>query len=475
MKQYNDDKKKLILLIIITIILYIILYPQHSFYPDTYDYLFAGESILSLDYPYSIIHRGPIIPFFISILLALNIKMLTIMFIIPLIFSIFAVIAVFFLGKTLIKDGFTPSIILLTIPYFWRYSTRLIVDIPLLAFSSIALLYFFKTVEIKESYFYKTCIFTLVSILTKITGFILIPIYFLYALTQKKISMFTKKSMIIPIIITIILFLTIITTMWILSGSTGMDYLNGFSTVSKTHTISILFYMIRLTIIPWSLFFIIGIYQTLKEKKKEQTYLLISFLTILFAFTSLGWKEVRFIAPLFGIYAIIATIGYNKIKIITPKISKILFILLMMFTSLETIAISTLDNNTHWGIDILANEIQTFDNNTIIQSEYMPDMLKMITGYNVIPILTNNTDQKVNTDYIILSIYSEFEREPIGAYDYPKILGKDIKLIKLKNTSIRPPKDYTFNSKYYHNINNKYQKISEIKNKNQTVFIIYRQ
>jgi hypothetical protein len=256
-----------------------------------------------------------------------------------------------------------------------------------------------------------------------------------------------------------------------------------------------------------------GIFALYKKGEK----LLIFYFFLFIALFFLIWHiRIRTFSPLYSLFSLFVAQGYFELK--KKHFIKILFIILAVISFLDAIFLLNLDSESRWGADILAKEITHLDGN--IASEYLPDYLKAKTSKEVIPFkiyyevdgeripreevqsgfknashprheefrrIYNNPEYKRypyledewvrenGVDYIVLSIYEEWEREPTGDHFHPKLGPFEIKFVKRPYSNGRVPPDYDFRSELYYRLEDseKYEKIGEVYRGSQRIFIIY--
>ncbi|MCD6329446.1 MAG: hypothetical protein J7M10_03690, partial [Candidatus Cloacimonetes bacterium] len=180
-----------------------------------------------------------------------------------------------------------------------------------------------------------------------------------------------------------------------------------------------------------------------------------------------------------------------------------------------------LDQSKFWGAVLLSNKVKTLPEDSVIVSDYAAEYIESVTSRKVfamplymdigidaverselIEIILDRDHPKHEMytkkmkenkivqyknfdedwlnenkiDYIILSIYGEWERKPNKtAFFNPIISGFKITQIKRPYSNGRVPPDYDFSSTLYTRIESdkNFKKIDELYKDKQRIFIIY--
>jgi len=105
-------------------------------------------------------------------------------------FLIFPVIAgntFYFLAKRFLKKPLIPSLLLVSTPTFMVMSHSLMLDIPVLAFSLLSILFFLKGIDNSNNFFlFLGGLFAGIAYLSKPTAIVLLPILLLYILLKQR-------------------------------------------------------------------------------------------------------------------------------------------------------------------------------------------------------------------------------------------------------------------------------------------------
>ncbi|MFH1445181.1 MAG: glycosyltransferase family 39 protein [Nanoarchaeota archaeon] len=484
----KNEVKFIIIVSILAGIFYVLFFPGNSFYPDQEQYLTLGNDIINGKFSLGVLHRGAVLPFLTSLsLLMLGVN--ATIFVLPLVLTILLIVTSFVFAKKMIGSGYIATIILLTLPYFWRWTVRLLVETTLTILILISIMLFFDIVEGKEKDKnikkpFLLGISAALSFLTKFTGILLFPVFFVYLLFRKKLSVLKEGRILFSIFIFALVSVSISLIIFVLSGTFGIEHLFVFSNVSANN---VLYYFTRFAIIPWSLFFIIGFIPMIKRKSKENVMLLSMFFVIFLVFQLANFKEDRFLFAIFPVYACIATLGFNWLKKYFKLCAKCVFVLFAVIGILLSAWMLVFDSNHHLDRIPAGDFVSNLPKDAIIASEVSVGYLSLFHP-NVIyfpadDIETRKINQFVegwaksnNADYIIITIYGEFNRHP-NYYDYYPDFFFGLKLpIKHEYRSNRIPPDTKFKSAVYTQLEtwDSFEKIYENYQNEQKIFIVYK-
>ena len=180
----------LIVCLVTTLLLLVFAHSNSLTSGDECRYLLGGKGIIEgKGYSYGFPDGRPFLPSIIALFLYLDFDIVTIRFLIPIIFMNSALIATFALGKTLFgrKEGYLATLFLFTFPFFWEIGNTVLVDIPLTVFTTLFLLFFYLGVEKEAKYLYLSAIFLSIALLIKLTAILFIFPVFIYLVVRRKL------------------------------------------------------------------------------------------------------------------------------------------------------------------------------------------------------------------------------------------------------------------------------------------------
>ena len=115
-------------------------------------------------------------------------------------FSLLAIVSMFFLSRRFAKKSLLPVLFLIATPAFILSSQSIMFDIPLLGFLLAAVTTFIYGLDRNNNrLLILSGLFAALAILTKYSGFVLLPILFIYALIHSKVA--KAKFLLIPLLV----------------------------------------------------------------------------------------------------------------------------------------------------------------------------------------------------------------------------------------------------------------------------------
>lgn len=463
----------------ITTILIFILMDLNSITPDGTSYIYLGKSILNGEYPENFIHRLPLIPSLISLFFYAGFSVQSIRYLIPIIFMNSALITTYVFAKTLYtkKEAVIATSVLFSFPFFWAWGLNVLVDIPLITFSLLFLLFFYLGIEKEKKYLFISAIFLAFAFLVKQSAILLIPPAFLYLLITKRWKFLLTKEFILSAIFVPLFFIFVFAIFYILT-SASIDIAGEAQRQVPTITKNIdVIEVLKLALAPILLFGIFGF-----SKRKEDVFVCLAALSFIIFFLWAGHLRLRYWAPILPLLAILVASGYLRLRerfiiMEKKKIISLIFVILLFVTLVNANWLVSRDESAYWGAEELSGYVNSLDGN--IATEYMPAYLKVSTDKSIISIpyyfaFDNKWIENNNVNYVILSIYSESKRAPVTTYYHPKFGPFKISFINI--TCSGPLPGYQFHSDIYKRLENssEYEKVKEIYRGEQVIFVVYR-
>ena len=253
--------------------------------------------------------------------------------VIVLSFSIFSLISIYLLGKELYdeKIGVIATILLGTNHLFLFHAHRIFTEPIFITFYSLSLLFYFKGIEKQNKYLIPAAIFSGLCALTKNFGFLIPFIFLFYFLIRKKFNTFKDLNLYASFLIYILILVPFF--YFLFSNYHGIkEFLVAQAgNVPELDSYAGFYFMNFFDVFTGIGFFILaGFYLTLKRKKSQHLFMLISLIIPLIVLhTILGHhKEERYLIPFFPSFFIIASISINALM---KKIKKIVLFLLLIF------------------------------------------------------------------------------------------------------------------------------------------------
>ena len=488
----NTSKLEYLFILIIclaTIFLILIFaHPNSLTSIDECRYLHLGKCIIDgNDYYFGFPDGRPIVPSIIAVFLYLGFDIVVVRLLIPIIFMNSALISTYALGKTLFgrKEAIIATLFLFTFPFFWLFGNTTLVDIPLITFTTLFLLFFYLGIEENEKFLPISAIFISIALLTKMTAILILLSAIFYLIIRRKWEICIKKEFIISAMIILLSFLTIYTVFHVFM-SANIDTSN-IECAAKTPFRT--FEILRLGFAPILVLTIFGI-----SKERRSIYFCLPIL-IFFVFWSIQGRifYLRHFTPLLPIIGIFIAIGFFKLlNRFNKKFIYILFIVLLAVSFVHVIYLQDYHKTTIWGITSLSasvNELEGtgkvgVDDATIryyLKASTDKEIVSVFRTSGKYPhviqtydIITDEWIHKNNLDYIIISIYGEQYRTKFENCIHPKFLLVEVPFIKFCQYNQLPQSERQFQSELYNMCEENYEKMDEIYKGKQKVFIIYK-
>lgn len=486
----NMDKLDYLFILAICLVttfsILIFAHPNSLAFVDECVYLHLGKCIVDgSDYYISFPDGRPVIPSIIAFFLYLGFDIVTVRLLIPLIFMNLALISTYALGKTLFgrKEAFIATLFLFTFPFFWLFGNTTLVDIPLITFTTLFLLFFYLGIEKEIKFLPISAIFISIALLTKMSAIlILLPAIF-YLILRKKRDIWRKKEFIIRAVIIVLSFLTIYTIFHVSMLANII-----FSNIRVGNVPFRTFEILRLGFAPILVLTIFGI-----SKERRSIYLCLPILTF-FVFWSIQGRffDVRQFASLYPIVGVLIAIGFLKLlNKYNKKIICILLIVLLAVSFVHVVYLQDYHKNTNWGITTLSASVNELEGTGKVAIDHFTTSYylrastdKDITGAFKLPekypwilqydLITDEWIHKNKIEYIVLSIYGEGYRTEFEDRLHPKFLMIEIPFIEIGQYGHLSQSERQFKSDLYTLCEKNYERVDVIYKNEQKVFIIYK-
>jgi hypothetical protein len=473
--------------LVTTFLILIFAHPNSLAFIDECRFLCLGKCIVDgSDYYFGFPDGRPIIPSIIAFFLYLGFDIVAVRLLIPLIFMNSTLISTYALGKTLFgrKEAIIATLFLFTFPFFWGFGNTTLVDIPLITFTTLFLLFFYLGIEKNVKFLPISSIFISVSLLIKMNAILFLVSAFFYLIIRKKWDICRKKEFIISAMIIPLSFLSIY-TLFHVSMSANIS----FSNIGSAANVPFLFFeILRLGLAPILVLMVLGI-----SKERRSIYLLLPILTF-FVFWAITGRffALRHFAPLFPIVGILIAVGFFKLlNKYNKKFVCILLIVLLAVSFVHAVYLQDYHKESHWGVQMLSTSVNELEGNgkvaidhstigyylqastdkDIIDAFKLPEEYPWILQYDII---TDEWIHKNKINYIVLSIYGEQYRTKFEDCIHPKFLMIEVPFIKFCQYGQLPQSERQFKSDLYNMCEKNYEKVDVICKNKQKVFIIYK-
>jgi 4-amino-4-deoxy-L-arabinose transferase-like glycosyltransferase len=351
----------------------------NSLSPDESQYIYIGKTILNGGYPYNFMHRLPLIPSLFSLFFSAGFSVHTARLLIPVIFMNSALVMTYLFAKTLYtkKEAIIATSVLFSFPFFWKWGLNVLVDIPLITFSLLFLLFFYLGTEKENKYWFLSAIFLALALLVKQSAILLIPPAFLYLLITKKWKLMLTKEFILSAVFVPLFLICIYAFFHVLTSASiniASEIQKELPTIIKhveVHEIP------QLLLAPILIFGIFGL-----SKRKEDIFMCLTTLSFVIFFLLGGHLKLRYWAPILPLLAIFVASGYIRLKerVIASKPKKLIsliFVVLLLLTFVNAIYTANRAEGEYWGAEKLSEYVVSLDGN--IATEYRPGYLNAPT------------------------------------------------------------------------------------------------
>ncbi len=281
-------------------------------------YLSLGKSILNGRYeivPGKDTFRPALFPFLIALSFLIDGEVLV--RILVVVFSIFSIIATYYMGKKLfnVKIGLLASLVVLSFPLFVFNSNKILAEMTFLTFTPLAVTTFYFGVEGKKKFLYLSAFFTGISILTKYFGGFLLMVYLVYILYRKKFQVLKKREFYIALIILSLTLMPwfIVNTIYYENPIGGIFDNVDIYLSSLEHPFYIFFTN------SWEIFglsailILAGIFYAFKDRKSNILLILLYVLIPFLFFSFMHHKEPRYLVSFFPGFSCLAAFAVQRI------------------------------------------------------------------------------------------------------------------------------------------------------------------
>ena len=470
-----------------TFLVLIFAQPNSLAFIDECVYLHLGKCIVDgSDYYFGFPDGRPIIPSIIAFFFYLGFDIVAVQLLIPLIFMNSTLISTYALGKTLFgrKEAVIATLFLFTFPFFWDFGNTTLVDIPLITFTTLFLLFFYLGIEKDVKFLPISSIFISIALLIKMNAILFLVSAFFYLIVRRKWDICRKKEFIIGAMIIPVSFLIVYTIFHVfMSANIAFSNFEGAANVPFRF-----FKILSLGFAPILVLMVLGI-----SKERRSIYLCLPILTF-FVFWSIQGRffDMRQFASLFPIVGILIAIGFFKLlNRYNKKFVCTIFILLLAVSFVHAVYLQDYHKTATWGITTLSASVNELEGTGKVAIDYsaIKNYLIASTDKDIIgafklseeypwtphyDLITDEWIHKNKIEYIVLSIYGEQYRTEFEDRIHPKFLMIEVPFIKFCQYGQLPQSERQFKSDLYKLCEKNYEKVGEIYKEKQKVFIIYK-
>jgi len=484
--------------ILASVLVFAFNFSPESMTSDGSGYMLIGKNILSGEYTGTFFHRMPLLPFIFAALYSAGLGVLAIRFAVPLAFIILSLLSTYKLAGEAGNEWTAriATLALFCFPQFWRWGMKFLTDIPLLAITNFALYFFIKSMK-ERRYLLHTGIILGMGATTKLSFLILPFVMLVYILIFRRDMLKDRRLWLGALAALLIFSLAFFTTVamhgedplmelrLIASPSESEGRVTPFRQIMTGEYTSIL-YFLKLVMFPAVILFPLGLPKMWRGRSRV---MLLFFFTYLTAFFFLWVVRLRYFSPLYGVLMLLIAGGFlASASFFRRRETRLalygLLSLLLLISLVNSMYLVSLDRDMQWGSQILTNEISSLEGT--FASDYLPDYLNLtkdvVTDREWITDVFfsgNFSEEKLRlrgVNYLVISIYGEFTREPSDDTYHPRFGPFEITFVDRPYTGDRVPPDFTFRSDLYKTVESSsaFTKVREITNPSgQKVLILY--
>ncbi len=489
-------KNSFILLVLLSAVaVYSLCFSAETITTDGSDYMLLGRHMATGTYTETFLHRLPMLPALFAVFES-AIGTVGARYVIPLIFMLLSLILSFMLFRELTdeKTAKLSLLVLMCFPQFWRWGSKFLTDIPMMALS-VAFIILFERALVDRRMFYLAGVVAALGLLTKISFIVVCAAMISYNLIFRRKQMLTREMLIGGVLCAAIFASAFLVVLSIRSADDMMlltHMVDSTVTGSRLSGLMQLMtgdygdieYFAKLAMFPLLVFLPVGVISTWRKNR------LPAFFTIfVFLFMFCAWiVRLRYYSAIFPFAALLCAAGFMHIRGRTRGNTSLaitaLFVFLMLLSFSNSLYMMSLDSTMLWGAESLRTELLQF--NGLVATEYAPHYINLTSdvlsdrdttdGIFYSDRLNRSVLLENGVDYLILSVYGEFARDPSDD-TYAMMYGPFTTPIQRPYTGERVPPDYTFRSQLFHDIQASpwMQQVATVENpRGQTAFIIYK-
>ncbi len=481
--------------IISAIVIYTFYFSAETITNDGSDYMLLGMHITEGRYTETFLHRLPVLPVTFAALQALS-GTAGARYAIPLAFIIISLVLSYKLFRELSDENTArlSVLVLMCFPQFWRWGAKFLTDIPMMAFS-LAFIILFERSLVDRRMFIPAGVIAALGLLTKIS-FAIVPIAIItYTLLFRRKNMISK-DIIIGGALCVSIFAAAFLSVSMLRSADDLMLISHMvdSTVTGSRLSGLMqvltgeygdvAYFSKLAMFPMLFFLPFGALSLWKKNKLPVFFTAFTFILMF----SLWVVRLRYYSPIFPFVAMMCAAGFlylrDRCKGNLSRLVTLAFVVLLFLSFSNSLYMLSLDTTMLWGAESLSRGLAPLDG--LIATEYSPHYINLTSDV----LSDEDASGKIffsggldraaleenGVDYIVLSVYGEFARDPSDD-SYLMMYGPFQTPIKRPYTGERVPPDFTFRSELFRDIqaSSWLQPVGNIENPNgQTVFMIYR-
>lgn len=491
--KFFIDRNFLAIALAAAFLIYLIVFPYNSIFPDESSNLLLGKTMLEGRYDVDFIHRMPFIPTIASLMYAAGFSPFLVRFIVPLVFTLLTVFSLFRLVSLITnkKTAMHSVLLLLAFPIFWRWTVRFMQDIPMM--SMVALGFYLYYMFLKTGSQRHALLLGLVcgvGMVIKLT-FVILPFLLLVHILLKRRDLLKSRNFLYAAVLLVMVALSFYCTAMAMGSNTSLlGTVSGRVTGEEELTIvrvmenDSISYMFKLVLFPVGIFALAGILPFWRKNR-----LMFTFSILLIAAYLVFWGvRPRYFSAVYLLLMIISAEGFLRLKNTRPKITWLVFSVLLAFSFMNSVHLTLMDTQALFGFEDLVPVVQNLGGKVAIDHLYFyinitsPVADGQLPGNTVSELnamfFSNDSLERLKAsgaEYAILSLYGDYLISGASG-TFPVFYGPFNLPINAQFSNGRIPPNYTFSSDLYKRLETDpdIKRIDSLSVGDRELFIIYQ-
>jgi len=443
--------------------------------PDAGIHISLANDITYGEYSRDFSHRAPVVPSIVALFLFLGLDFAATRLLVQILFMNLGLLVTYFFVKQLYKSTKLASLatlFMLSFPVFLTNSMDLLTDVPLMFFTVLFVLAFYKGVEEEKKHLKYAAVLLVLCMLTKKAAILLVVAGLIYIVLRKKHNILKTREAITAAGLGLLLYILVFAFFSIFFGASFENVAEHgglyASLLLSSISLSKLFELLLLGFSPTLALTLFGI--SIKDKRDQVLLVMLAVFCGFFIFVNF---HLRYLIPLFPFFAVFFAKGYENIesRVKDKKIAYTLVSVLLLTSFINSVYYVNLNQERCWGQESLLAAINRLPEGSSIETDTVFTYLDLAKQHE---IKSFKEEFSKDSDYIVLSLNREAKRQKKKAKYAISYLMIEIPFIKYPYSEQFVLPNISFDSELYHEMEGEYQRAAAIKRGGRELFIIYR-